>query len=247
MKKQTIFSLFVIFTTLAACQPLSPARTGTVISNCSDTVAAVRDVWPDEFPKELAKTGKKQGGEFDVSKYFDVLTHISMREGYVLDYVYQTGDLGGFPMLYARSAGDVTSDTKWLDYREYVEIKDLAQGYFEYVVMNIMGGQFYLSWHANYSDRQIVCNRKSVNDIISQINASDFGSKLNSSQQRKARAIKNIEPAVTLAEDRATVEIVTFTKWGGFYRLTYTISRKFPHTIDVKEEELVPYNCGVMF
>jgi hypothetical protein len=258
MKKQTIFLLLAVFVFLLACQSLSPvpARNGTVVSGCGDIVTAVEDVWPDEFPDYLAKTGKKQGGEFDVNEYFDVLTHISMREGYVLDYVYRTDELGGLPVLYARPVDqtpyilmeDVPSDTKFPDFRKYLEIEDVEQGYFEYVVMNIMGGQFYLSWHANYNDRQIVCNRQDVNDIISKVNESDFGSRLNFSQQTKARAIKNIEPAVNLTEGVATVEIVTFTKWGGFYRLTYTISREFPHTIiDVKEEELVPYDCGVMF
>jgi hypothetical protein len=57
----------------------------------------------------------------------------------------------------------------------------------------------------------------------------------------------NIEPTVTLTHDSAIVEVVIFTKWGGFFRRTYTISRSFPHTIDMKEENLVPYECGIMF
>ena len=60
--------------------------------------------------------------------------------------------------------------------------------------------------------------------------------------------MRNIESLVNLTDDSATVQVVIFTKWGGFYRLTYEISRSFPHTIlDVKEENLVPYDCGIMF
>jgi hypothetical protein len=60
--------------------------------------------------------------------------------------------------------------------------------------------------------------------------------------------MRNIEPVVNLTVDSANVQVITFTKWGGFYRLTYSISRSFPHKIiDVKEENLVPYDCGVMF
>jgi len=60
--------------------------------------------------------------------------------------------------------------------------------------------------------------------------------------------MRNIEPVVNLTDDSANVQVITFTKWGGFYRLTYSISRSFPHTIiDIKEENLVPYDCGVMF
>ncbi len=256
MKKQTIFFLFAVFVFSLACQFLFPARTGTVISDCADIVAAIANIQPGEIPDGLLETGKKQGGEFDANQYFDALTHISMREGYVLDYVYQTDSLGAFPMLYARpvdqepyaSVEDVPSNTQLPNFREYLDVEDVEQGYFEYVVMDIMAGQFYLSWHANYNDMEIVCNPDGVNDIISRVNTGDFGNDLDLAQQTKARGMKNIEPAVSLTGDIATVEVVTFTKWGGFYRLTYTISREFQHKIiDVKDENLVPYDCGVMF
>ncbi len=258
MRKQTAFLLFIVLLISLACQSLftAPARTGTVISNCAEIVKAVEETWPGEIPGHLLETGKKQGDEFDANQYFDVLTHISMREGYALDYVYQTDFLGAFPMLYARpvdqapyaSAGDVPSNTKLPDFSVYLEVEDLEQGYFEYVVMNIMASQFYLSWHANYNDTEIVCTRQAIDEVISSVNAGDFGNDLDAVQQAKARAIKNIEPAVTLTEAAAEVQVITFTKWGGFYRLTYTISREFPHkVIDLKQENLVPYDCGVMF
>jgi hypothetical protein len=44
------------------------------------------------------------------------------------------------------------------------------------------------------------------------------------------------------------VQIVTFTKWGGFFRETYSLERPYPYTImDVQVEELVAYDCGIMF
>jgi hypothetical protein len=258
MKKQTIFLLCVIFISSLACQFLSPgpARTGTVISDCANIVTAFENTRPGETPGYLLETGKKQGGEFDANAYFDALTHISMRAGYALDYVYQGDSLGAFPRLYARpldqapyaSMKDVPGNTQLPDFHEYLDVDDVEQGYFEYVVMDIMAGQFYLSWHANYNDMEIVCNRDDVNDIISRVNAGDFGNDLDLGQQSKARGIKNIEPAVRLTGDVAIVEVVAFTKWGGFYRLIYTISREAQHKIiDVQQEELVPYDCGLMF
>ena len=134
------------------------------------------------------------------------------------------------------------------DFRDYVEIDDTEQGYFEYVVMDIMARQFYLYWHANYNDTEIVCNRGEVNDIVDRVSSGDFGYAMEPAQQTKARTLKNIEPVVNLTGDVATVQFITFTKWGGFYRETYTINRAFPHTIiDVKQENVVPYDCGVMF
>ena len=256
MKKQMVFVLLVVFITSLACQLLFPAGTGTAGSDCANIVAAVGNIQPGDIPKHLLQTGVKQGDEFDANSYFDVLTHISMRAGYLLDYVYRVDGLGAFPVLYARPADqapyismeEVNSATQLPDFHAYLDVDDVEQGYFEYVVMDIMARQFYLDWHANYNDREIICNRQAVDDVISRVNASEFGSKLDLVQQTKARGIKGIEPVVSLTGDIVRVQIVTFTKWGGFFRLTYTISREFPHKIiDVKEEELVPYDCGVMF
>jgi len=257
MKKQIMLLLLAILTLSLACQFFfPPTRDGIVISECADIVSLVENIQPGDIPDHLLETGRKQGTEFDAIQYFDVLTHVSMQEGYTLDYVYQTDSLGAFPILYVRSVDqppfasmeDIPENAELPDFREYLDIEDVEQGYFEFVVMDIMANQFYLSWHANYNDTQIVCSDEHVNEIISAVNAGDFGMKFDLAQQAKARTMKNIEPVVRLTDDVASVEVVTFTKWGGFYRLTYTISRGFPHTIiDIKEENLVPYDCGVMF
>lgn len=256
MKKPTIFALLLVFASSPACQFLTPTRPGTAISNCAQIVSAITQIQADEIPQHLFETGKKQGKEFDVHRYFDVLTHISMQEGYTLDYVYQIDSLGGYPLLYAHPVNqspyasiiDIPEDTQLPDYQEHLTIEDTEQGYFEYVVMDIMASQFYLYWLANYNDTQIVCNRQQMYDIVAQVNTGDFGATMDTAQQAKVRTLRNIPPVVLLAGDIATVEVVTFTKWGGFYRYTYTISRGFPHTIlDLKEENLVPYDCGVMF
>ena len=257
MKKGTVSLLALIVLFSLSCQFLSSgAGGGTVISNCADVVSAVRSIQPGRAPQALRETGVKQGDEFNVSEYFNVLTHISMQDGYSLDYVYQVDFLGAFPMLYAVPDGqepyaslkDVPANTSLPEYVDHLDVEDVEQGYFEFVAMQIMAGQFYLDWHAKYNDTDIVCNRDDVRDIISSVNANDFGSKFGLAQQAQARSMKNIEPRVTLNGDTAVVQVVTFTKWGGFYRETFTISRAFPHTIiDVKDENLVPYDCGVMF
>lgn len=256
MKRQTIIVLAVVFSFSLACQFLAPSQRGMVISNCADLVSAVADLQVGDIPDHLLETGKKQGDEFDPNQYFNVLTHLSMRDGFSLDYIYQTDDLGAYPLLLPRKAdqspytsfADVPKDLQSADFHDYLEIEDTEQGYFEYVVMDIMASQFYLSWHANYNDNEIVCNRQEVDDIVSRFSTSDFGNAMNLAQQTKARAIRNVEPTVSLTGDVAKVQVITFTKWGGFYRLTYTINRGLPHTItNVQSDNLVPYDCGVMF
>ena len=257
--KKRIVALLMVFAVSLACQALVPptvvAREGTVISDCAAKVRAVIEIQPTKIPQALLETGIKQGDEFNANDYFKVLTHISMQEGYSLDYVYQVDGLGAYPVLYARSDDqppyasmeDVPENTELGNYRDRLEIEDVEQGYFEAVVMQIMARQFYLNWHANYNDAEIVCDREAADAIIEGINSGDFGYKLDAKQKAQARAMTNIEPAVTLTGDSAIVEVVTFTKWGGFFRQTYSISRSFPHTIEMEEENLVEYDCGIMF
>ncbi len=256
MRAQKIVAILVVLTSLLGCQLLSSSPGGTVISNCAEVVAAVSGLQSGDIPDQLMETGTKQGGEFDPNQYFDVLTNLSMQDGYALDYVYQGDDLGGYPLLYVHSldqapyasAAEIPDNTQLPDYHEHLNVQDTEQGYFEYVVLDVMADQFYLYWHANYNDRQIVCNRQEVNDIIERVNSGDFGASMNFLQQARARAIRNVEPTVNLRRNVVDVQVVTFTKWGGFYRESYTINRSFPHTIvDVRQQILVPYDCGVAF
>jgi hypothetical protein len=256
MKKLTIFFLLPLFASSLACQFFTPSRPGAVVSACSTIVLQISRLQSGSIPEYLWTTGKKRGDEFDVNQYFNALTHISMREGYVLDYVYQIDSLGGYPLLYARPVDqipfdatvDIPEETEWTNIEAYLDLEDTEQGYFEYVVLDIMADQFYLYWHANYNDTEIICNRQQIYDVVAQVSSGDFGNPMEPDQQAKARTLKNIMPAVRLAGDTAVVEIVTFTKWGGFFRMTYTISREVPHKIlDIKQENILPYDCGIMF
>jgi hypothetical protein len=256
MKKQTVLVTLMLALTLA-CQTLVPLpkRDGTVIADCTQIVRAVAEMQSVDVPQSLMDTGKKQGGEFDPNDYFKVLTHISMRDGYALDYVYPVDFLGSFPLLYPRpidqppyaSAADVPEGVKLGNFRDQLEIEDVEQGYFEYVVIDIMANQFYLVWHANYNDLQIICDRATANAIVDDTNSHDFGAHFDLAQQAQVRALTNVEPIVKFTDDSAILEVVTFTKWGGFFKRTYTINRSFPHEVDVMDENLVEYDCGIMF
>ena len=131
---------------------------------------------------------------------------------------------------------------------ENLEVKDTEQGYFDLVAFTSTAAQFYLVWHANYYDSEIVCDQNAVDAIVAERSTGNFGMEFDNSQMKQIKAMNNIEPLVKLTDTTAIIEIVTFTKWGGFFHKTYTISRAFPHEImDVKEENLVPYDCGILF
>ena len=200
---------------------------------------------------------EKTGEEFDVNQYFTVLTHLSVEASYVLDYVYFYDSSDGWPIIYARQKEEepYVNHSEYLEenapgeshneYLERVETDGSAESYFEWVVLAIQGDQFYLGWHANYSDTTVLCSHEAVERVIEQAN--DFGSQMTSEQEQKALEL-DLEPSVEFDKEMVQVRIVTFTKWGGFFEEIFDISRDSPHRIlEHTTEELVPYNCGVMF
>ena len=257
--RKTALPLLALFLGSLACQTLfpkpAPPRDGTVISNCTDIITSIRKLQPVDLPQGLNETGIKQGDEFDVNEYFTVLPNLSMQNGYTLDYVFFGDSMGGFPTLAARPTDlppyetqENIPDPDLENYWKYIDIQDNEQGYFEFIALTSLAGQFYLVWHANYYDTQIVCGQNAVDAIVAERNTGDFGMEFDNEQMRQIRALNNIEPLVKLTDATAIIEVITFTKWGGFFRRTYTIDRAFPHEIiDSQEENLVPYDCGIMF
>ena len=258
-KPKTIF-LFITLIFSLACQTLFPAtptpRDGVVINNCSEVVASIRSMQTSEVPQGLMETGIKQGDEFNANDFFNATPNLSMQEGYVLDYIYIPDSLGSFPLLAARpadqpsykSSSEVPVDSELTSYWKYMEVADNEQGYFEYASFLLIADQFYLVWHANYNDTDVICDRESVDAIVKDINDGEFGIEFDKDQMKQINDLQNIEPLVKLTDSTALVELVVFSKWGGFYRITYTISRSFPHEIlDTQEENIIPYECGIMF
>ena len=106
------------------------------------------------------------GERFDVNEYFTVLTHLAPEAGYVLDYVYFAPGGDGLPKVYARQEGERPFATYSEyekagveDYLSNIQVDGTAEGYYELAVLSIMGEQFYLSWHAEYNDWEVVSSK----------------------------------------------------------------------------------------
>jgi hypothetical protein len=251
--KKTIL-LLVVMLLLSACVPASDSGT---ISTCRATVDGMSALTGGlELPANFrTENPVKTGGEFDVMKYFSVLDHLSMQPGYLLDYVYHYDGMGGYPVLYVRPAGqppytseaDLAAIGDSTSYLDYIQTDDTPESYFQFVVLAAMGREFYKYWHASYSDVLIVCDKADVTDIVGSLNG-DFGYRISLVARVRAALLKGVDPSVNIGGQIVEVRLVTFTRWGGFYQETYTLSQSMPHTIqEVKEENLVPYECGVMF
>jgi hypothetical protein len=253
MEKITFILVFLFL--VSSCGP-APQADGT-ISSCCLTLDAISTLTGGlEFPANFQTNNPvKKGGEFDVMQYFKVLDHLSMQTGYVLDYVYHYDGMGGGPILYVRPASqppysteaDLAAAGETPDYMDYIQVDDTPESFFQLAMLSMVGSQFYLYWHANYKDLQIICDKVDIKDIVNSLDG-DFGYPISLMSRMRAALLTDVAPVVNIGEQTTTVQIITFTRWGGFYKQAFTISRVIPHTIlDVQEKNLVPYDCGVMY
>lgn len=235
-----------------------PARAETSDLGCDAATSAITQMHGNlTFPPYFSqRNATKRGGEFDANRIFEALSHLTMKNGFTLDYVYHQDGMGGYPLLYARAIGqrpyldeaEYDAVPNRPDYTSFVTPQDTAEGYFDFAVFLVTANQFYLDWHANYNDWQVVCSAADIDDVIRSLEGEDsFGRSMTPDQQRAARAIENPQPSVVLSGETARVTMLVFTKWGGFYRRTLAISRADHSIVQETDEPLVEYDCGVAF
>jgi hypothetical protein len=239
--------------------PTAPAPEDLTAA-CLTAVTGIQGLRSDlEFPDYLMEENAvKTEAEFDVNAYFTVLKHLTMRPGYVLDYVYYYDGMGGGPAIYARPEEQTpyqtfteyntiitaTPEDQREAYWEAVEVDGTPASYIELAVLRLLGSQFYLFWHSNYNDMQILCDTTQLKDLLSI--PKDFGNPITEEVQQAALEL-DVRPQVDLEDDMVQVQLVGFTNWGGFIRLTFTMNREAPYNITLEDEVLVPYDCGIMF
>jgi hypothetical protein len=206
--------------------------------------------FPEHFQQENAA---RTGEEFDPNEYFAVLTHLSMEPGYALDYVYHFDGMGGFPILYVRPADQPRYETAAEyeqaavedDYLNHVQTDGTPEGFFELALLRIMGGQFYLWWHAGYNDARIVADPARIETVLAETES--FCGEMEPGVKRSARRL-SVEPAVIPWQDDVTVRVTEFSAWGGFTRRSFVFAKAFPHRLlDSDSETQVEYMCPVVF
>lgn len=217
------------------------------------------------IPRHLTDPEQPATGEvFDPNRLLEPLDHLQLRDGYTLDFVYNYDGMGGRPYLYAREesaepfenyeafqaaldACRLAEEPVDCDYLDFIEGDGTEEGYFQWVLLKMMGAQFYLYWHSGYNDAEIVASHARLSDLVEDLSGDQVGFPLSSALRRQALRIDPV-PAVTIRDDEVIVRIVWFTKWGGFYERTIRLTPTAPYQlIELQDEELVPYDCGIMF
>jgi hypothetical protein len=258
MRKYRLLLAVTLSAAISACGSDFLAQSEPSDLGCQKAISALTEMRSNlTFPPYFSERNPaKRGGEFDPNRYFQAFTHLKMRDGFTLDYVYHRDGLGGYPVLYARPVDQApyVNETAYKaagnhpDYLEFVVPQDNPEGYFEYAAFAMTANQFYLDWHANYNDWQVVCGMDDVDEIIRSLESGgSLGRPMSAPQQQEARAIEDQHPAVALNDETATVTMLVFTKWGGFYRRTLMIGRRDNSIRDEQNRPLVEYDCGVAF
>ncbi len=255
----------VLALSMASCMPPGSSAATTCRESIDGVRALTQDLGlPDHF---LQGNPTKTSEDFDVNSLLSALDHLTVTQGYTLDFVYFADGLGGKPVIYSRAIDETPYATYsefieaaggasyWEqsygplehahDYLEFVETDDRPDGYLQFVMMATVGDQFYLQWHSLYHDEVIMCDVSDVEKAVEEVQGFDI--ELPESIIARARAL-DLEPTVHLDEETATVRFVLFTKWGGFIEVWHTLSREFPHMfVDGGSEVLIEYDCGINF
>jgi len=209
----------------------------------------------------------RQATDFNPNKYFQVFKHLKIKPGYTLDYVYFQDELGGKPLLYARKANAVpfrtyeeflksygeemsgersyAQLTHVFDYLEQIQIDKTPESYYEFVVLAFLGDQFYLQWHGLYHDEKILCEPSDTQYVDEDMK----GFKLEFPKDVKNNIAKiDFESRILINDNRVSVRIVAFTKWGGFWENIYVMEKENPMNIkDIQSNTLLKYDCGISF
>ena len=222
----------------------------------SELIRNIRKVQEMEIPGNLLrKKPVKTGVEFDPNTYLDILSHLSLKAGYMLDFAYAYHEgLGGHPCLYARPADDAPFDSitqhqaweKKYNVSDYLVADGTPESFFELVVFREVANQFYLYWHAAYNDLRIITEAEEVAKIVTTLN--EMGPVKFDPAETQAALALNPEPQIELTETSAGVIYCTFTQWGGFTLQQEVFSKVHPHLLLCSDVlQTAKYNCGIVF
>lgn len=176
--------------------------------------------------------------DFDVNRYFSVLTRIGPEPSYVLDYVVLGAQT---PVLYSRklwampyltwdallpcyASGDMeVAFKKWIS---RVQCDDSPDGYVQLLILYIEGPRFYQSGPPVLWDTRIVADRGEVERLLDSAHG-----RLALPAEKDAIKRAGPEPVVEMGDRSVSVTLVTCSD-RGLMRTTYTITRAKPHRIE---------------
>lgn len=217
-------------------------------------VKKMMDLKPGKIPAHLkVKDAVRTGEEFDPNSYFSALTHLSMKPGYTLDYIYNyiDGGYGGGPRLYARLISDppirsfCKNDERGKnDPLSFLIADGTPDSFFQLALFCRLAHQFYFFWYRNIT---IIASSADMERITTKEEGVEYLAPFSDAQVEAARNMST-DPCVEFADTTVAVTCCIFSMWGGFFRIKDTFQRNPPHLfVGSNELSRVKYSCGIVF
>ena len=247
--------------------------------------------------KEYSASENEYFCNVDFKEYFKIFDKLHVAPNWKLESYYYAPGGGGRPVFIAFEKNDIVGDRIYhmlhdsvrtvnptpvlsndlaeeifkyngsINYLNSIEIADNPMGYFQFVVFALIGDNYCLFWHSNYSELEIITSKEQLlkltkrkNDFYYKFSKKDKNSPTptepNPNELHWSDNTMDIDrvlqidpsPIVTIGKDAVEVSIVTLGPWEGFISRTYSISKSFPHVLTpIKSDTLIPYHCGIMF
>ena len=201
--------------------------------------------------------------KFDVNtpftEYFKTFDCLYVEDGWQIGCYYFHSSTAGNPVIYIQKADEDINDLLsridnkgfMYDHRifeycetvkttDHLKINDFTKGLFQLLILDIIGANFALYWHAGYGRVQIICSKRDLDKLL-------FDHDVDADKRSEIKKLNEL-PSIEETNEAITFKLLMFNAWSGLKEKTYSIKKEFPHKISmVSEKLLVEYHCEIMF
>lgn len=207
---------------------------------------------------------------FNLKTYIDMYSALKKRkESYVFDCYYYDNFLDGKPYIYVKSKnnnliedikkeadkrlleGDKRDDyiyrslsyflnDPYYDANNNIYPKDTEEGYCQYLYFCEFGELFALKWHANYSNKKVICSMKKIEEVVKEYTEKERSSEdiLHCDTAALQNLLVRDSPiSIQIDIDNVIIKWVELEDWQGIFERSYKIMRTSPYSIELIEEK----------
>ncbi|MDO8538994.1 MAG: hypothetical protein Q7S40_01025 [Opitutaceae bacterium] len=257
-------------TTAVMCLPAPEcARVGLALAALRAAIGPIPPAWLRLPP---ADNPAAPAGRFDANRFFGVFDRLAVAPGHTLDYVYNFSGNAGRPLLYTRRTGArplatraeheqhasrVRSRPAFLDQVQLAAGDPVAALHLAWFALE--APKFYLHWHAQYFDDELVVLPGQLKALLARIPASASdpleARRVIAEPARAALRALDLQPRVAFGPDDASGEVtaLAFGQWQGFhwrrtrFRRERSWLRRDALIIEHSVKVVAPYHCGIIF
>ncbi len=228
-----------------------------LVNACKDTSERYMRVYGNQkLPEHLrSDTPVRLSSDFDLGNFINGFEYLDVNEQFKVNYVYMYRNSYGRPLLYTVTKGTEEfktekeySEGQPLPFTYGIEADGTDKGFLQLAMTQLLGPNFYLYFRSNEQDTTVLCDIDDIERLLDDLDQrDDVAVKPDMLFKARALTIDAIEPVVRFDKknNQVMVSVLTFTKWGGFYRQTLTYGVGFPHrSISITAKQVIAYDAG---